>query len=525
MLSTGAARSVGVKLFYQLGFTNYLFVVLLYLLGQSLALIFYVLARQCFPDSNEYHDYAPILPNNEDGVVDNTVGDEEYPRGDDSSYRKQQQQQQHLPQQHAVLELSFLARPFTSTAKVSQYQPKKFTVAHSNEDEDEDAEHHSAARQAHPFLHHSQSAPLVEHHSSQAEIPTTIIPQTAATTTTTAAAVANDDCKEMLHRAQSMPLPARRQSLRRQGSRTCLTEESSHAVVWIHSIPWYIKPMIPGLANLANAALKWASFIYVAASIAEMLMSGMELVLSVCLARIVRKRQVSSQRWMGVGIVAAGLWVVHAADYVMDTRHHESLSSSSAMTREGNEFDKLGNDTDVFMTDEKPLSLEQHQHQKEHWIGALLIVGQCLTAVGQDIAEEIFLQEADFPATLLLGMEGIYGLIFGIPLYLLLAPEPISVTLKQMEASSWELTYMILLTFIFLATGIFNIWTTGATSSMTRNMWKNIRTIAVWLLGLILFYALGNDELGEAWIVPDSFFILAGFLIMLSGIYVYYENK
>ena len=46
----------------------------------------------------------------------------------------------------------------------------------------------------------------------------------------------------------------------------------------------------------------------------------------------------------------------------------------------------------------------------------------------------------------------------------------------------------------------------------------------VWLVGLGIFY-LGNSSIGEEWLVPDSFFILAGFLLMLCGIYVYYENK
>ena len=311
-----------------------------------------------------------------------------------------------------------------------------------------------------------------------------------------------------------MPLPSHnRRRLRRQGSKTGLTQESQDAVAWIHCIPWQLKPLLPGLFNLANAALKWASFIYVAASIAEMLMAGLELVLSVCVARAVRKRQISAVRWAGVGTVAVGLWVVHAAD-VLDTKQRQEMNQLKEEAAAAESSDETDTAADMV----KRLN-------RDHVVGALLIVGQCLTAVGQDMAEELFMQEADFPATLLLGMEGLYGLLFGIPLYIMFAPESMGATLGGLEASPWEIMYIGILTIVFTVTGIFNIMSTGVTSSMTRNMWKNCRTILVWIWGLALFYSMGNKDLGEEWVTPDSFLILGGFMIMLSGIFIYYKHK
>ncbi|KAL3914822.1 MAG: hypothetical protein SGARI_008329, partial [Bacillariaceae sp.] len=142
------------------------------------------------------------------------------------------------------------------------------------------------------------------------------------------------------------------------------------------------------------------------------------------------------------------------------------------------------------------------------------------------MAEELFLQESNFPATLLLGMEGLFGLILGIPLFLLygLANEDDNnssmASWTALQQSTWTQIYVVLLTIIFTLTGIVNILTTAVTSSMTRNMWKNVRTLMVWIVGLLIYYLGGNNEhLGEEWIIPDSFFILAGFLVMLSGIY------
>lgn len=79
-----------------------------------------------------------------------------------------------------------------------------------------------------------------------------------------------------------------------RGSVTGLTEESKRAVQWVHRIPWYLKPCLTGFFNLLNSAMRWASLVYVAASVAEMLISGLELVLSVVAARIIRKVSVSS---------------------------------------------------------------------------------------------------------------------------------------------------------------------------------------------------------------------------------------
>ena len=49
MVITGASRSVAVKLFYDLGFRNPLFVTILYLTGQGLSLIVYLVSRRSSP--------------------------------------------------------------------------------------------------------------------------------------------------------------------------------------------------------------------------------------------------------------------------------------------------------------------------------------------------------------------------------------------------------------------------------------------------------------------------------------------
>ena len=271
----------------------------------------------------------------------------------------------------------------------------------------------------------------------------------------------------------------RPQKMKRRGSKTGLTAESKDAIAWIHRIPWYLKPAIPGFFNLCNSALRWACLVFVAASTAEILISGLELVFSSFAARIIRKRIISTRRWVGISIVTFGIILVGYAK-VAEKR-------------------------------------EDGAEEQRFLIGNLLIFGQCVFSVLQDLSEEIFMQEANFPATLLLGMEGLFGLVFGIPIYIFFFPEDISWT-------RFNIGYEIGLVFLVLITGILNIRTTEITSSMTRNVWKQFRIMLVWTLGLLVYYIGSGDRLGEAWVFPGSLFVLGGFSVILSGVYFYYSE-
>ena len=143
-----------------------------------------------------------------------------------------------------------------------------------------------------------------------------------------------------------------------------------------------------------------------------------------------------------------------------------------------------------------------------------------------DLSEELFMQEADFPPALLVGMEGLFGLVIACVLYFPVAPllgedpSEVSSALNDRRIIGLSVGWALLVA----VTGIFNIAATGVTSSMTRNVWKNLRTCLIWIIGLSIYYFTGNPDLGEEWAVPGSFYILSGFIVMLVGIYMYYCN-
>jgi len=426
MIVTGAARSVAVQLFFQLGFTQPLFVTLIYLFGQTLALVVYFVSR-------EMDKALQSGPKTSEGTT--PIGDSKHPHpttGDGT--------EDYIGLGEAV---SVPISPLHIIAKGESINIEPIPT--DNYDEE--------------YL--------------------------------------TNDVEQNKIVPANINAPCPKQSHRRLGSASGLTDESKRAAEWIHRVPYYAKPILPGFFNLCNSAMRWTSLIYVSASVAEMLISGLELVLSVMAARYIRKRMISRARWTGVGFVAMGVVLVGFID----------LQSSKAQSPQDEDEESFSLDAKI--------------------IGHFLIFGQCIMSVLQDLAEELFMQEAQFPATLLLGMEGFFGLVFGIFCYYPLAP-----FLGEDPSKSWDLLlgdpklgwYAVGLSILVTLTGIFNILATSVTSSMTRNVWKNLRTVLVWVFALTLFYTTENDALGEEWIVPQSFYTLAGFSVIITGIYAYYTN-
>ena len=120
---------------------------------------------------------------------------------------------------------------------------------------------------------------------------------------------------------QSTGLVSTHSTISAVGSTHGLSRQSEDRIIsLIDLIPWYLKPAIPAVLNLLNSALRWASLVYIDASVAEMLISGLELTLSVVAARIFRGRMVAKSRWVGVSIVAVGVLIIERAN---STKHDD----------------------------------------------------------------------------------------------------------------------------------------------------------------------------------------------------------
>ncbi|KAL7475922.1 hypothetical protein ACHAW6_001815 [Cyclotella cf. meneghiniana] len=443
MVITGAARSVTAKLFYQLGFEHPVFLTFLYLIGQSLSLFPYATYRQwksrrLLASNTETVSDVPCHRQTIDensGKVDLGAINVTERESHVSSAEEPSAETCTTTISNLVYHVVAMNADELDSAKVSTCDIESQDGAEEDEVENFNEPAHCIVKQE-----------MLREHSKR------------------------------LRRINSAELP----------------EESRNAW-WIEKIPWFIKPIVPAVFNLVNAMMRWAALMYIPASVAEMLISGSELVLSVVGTRIVRGRKVTMMRWAGIGVCTVGI--------IMAGYFH----SANAKSGDDNDDDYTSSNKDILT-------------------GTMLILGQSIMSVSQDLSEELFMQEADFPPALLVGMEGLFGLLIASVLYFPVAsltgenPSDIISGLNDRKIVALSIGWALLVT----VTGIFNIAATGVTSSMTRNVWKNLRTCLIWITGLSIYYYTGNPDLGEEWLVPGSFYILLGFVVMLVGIYIYY---
>lgn len=485
MVTTGATRIVSVKLYYQFdSYTGSPFILtLLYLLGQSLALVVYYCQNKWITNRDGF-EKLPVLP---EAPIDGSA--EPVKQIEDLGGCTMEMTRSRQPLGQAPADIEYNA---ALSKKSSSLEDDEDTVSHWTDEADCNNMDLTHLHRREPFEQVSDST-----------------------------------LEDPVESAVSLPhgLPNRRAI--RRGSNTGLTAESHVAVSWwVNAIPWYAKPVIPALFNLCNATLRLASLVYMAASIAEVLISGLELVLSVIAARYIRKRTVAANRWTGVWIVTTGLLLVGLADLATASRKDANRNIGNSTTVEHQAAFDAKSDFSTPLNN----NLQHVSEAKGQWIGILLIIGQCITSVLQDITEEIFMSENDFPPTLLLGMEGLIGFAIGAVGFL-----PMSRILGK--DNPWELlrhdttaaagAFAVYLTLIFTITGIANISTTAATSSMTRNVWKNVRTLLVWAAGLVIHaFTLETTfpVVGEAWSMPSSLMVPVSSVIMCLGIRFYYKD-
>eukprot|EP00578_Thalassiosira_sp_NH16_P006829 CAMPEP_0181115524 /NCGR_PEP_ID=MMETSP1071-20121207/21476_1 /TAXON_ID=35127 /ORGANISM="Thalassiosira sp., Strain NH16" /LENGTH=551 /DNA_ID=CAMNT_0023199733 /DNA_START=56 /DNA_END=1711 /DNA_ORIENTATION=+ len=532
MVVTGAARSIVAKLFFQLGFEHPLFLTLLYLAGQALSLIPYNIWRYSCGRSIDDDD-------DDDASLEKAEDD---PQEEEARRRQSRGEARRVSRRSSTrfaesifslkgdpeAELFFeedaivgerrhsikknIAATTTKPGSIrevtedGQQEPvKKSSIRFADESVDEEQQVEPIAAiedgQDQPVkkssirFDESADKDQVEITAGQEPIKKSSIRFADESNDQEPTPGGNDSTKQSAT-SSTATTNSNRSKMSRSVSVHGLPTESRTAA-FVNRIPWYVKPVVPAFFNLLNSAMRWASLIFVAASVAEMLISGMELVLSVVATRMIRGRNITWIRWVGVAIVTVGIILVGIFDSM--------FAAEEAADVEGE------------------VEAEESSTSKQT-IGIMLILGQSVMSVFQDLAEELFMQEADFPPALLVGMEGSIGLVMALILYFPIAPllgyshSDTGNDLNNAKIIGLSVGWTLLVT----VTGIFNIAATGVTSSMTRNVWKNLRTCLVWIVGLIVFYASGDPDLGEPWVIPGSFYVLIGFSVMLGGVYVYY---
>lgn len=508
MILTGAARTIGIKAFFQLGFDDPFLTALLMLFAHTLAIPLYYLLTYYDTSKNGSKESSKTRSNLNRGDTDPESSTEESEPNDlpiagpDTFTRASSDQ--------STETLSYrIAVPFYYEIFYPQDRPRNGAAAHARDLEATRTKAVTATSSltTQHVQPHNKDERIVEpaFRDEESSVPDISQPEADSASSRKVAFHLSDpesniECpptsRQSPSSTRSLPYAHNEINPPANGQTSCdksvcvnsvkgsvsgITDESRRAVQWIHKIPNCVKPIISSFFNMLDVGFRMLAVLHLAASIMELTASGLELLFSLLAARFIRKREIYTSRWFGASLVLSGLVLVAGSDFANND------SSSLAL-------------------------------------GMLFVVLKTLSACLKDMSQELFMHESRYPAALLLGFEGLYGLILAVVLLFGIGPlfgyvPRIGDLFRTTESTT---STLILILVLFLG-GLYSILGTAVTSSMTRNMWKNFRGLVVWIVGLAIYYS--HEGFGEPFLIPGSFMLLNGFIVMLIGLYAYYYTE
>ncbi|XP_071484700.1 solute carrier family 35 member F6-like [Diadema antillarum] len=250
--------------------------------------------------------------------------------------------------------------------------------------------------------------------------------------------------------------------------------------------------ILPTICDLLGTTLAGIGLLYVSASVWQML-RGSIIIFTGILSKIFLKRQLKWYHWSGMVVTVFGLVLVG-----MSTIFAEENSAQAGQTV----------------------------------LGILLILGgQVMNAI-QMIVEEIFLKKRAYPALQVVGMEGSFGFfILGLIVLpvLYFIPDEEAYTgryedsidaILQIGNSGKLLAFCLLYLFSIAGYNYFGLSVTKSLTAVHRTLIDACRTIVVWIVGLIIYYAF-DPTFGEPFDVTYGILKIDGFMFLLIGTGLY----
>jgi drug/metabolite transporter (DMT)-like permease len=256
---------------------------------------------------------------------------------------------------------------------------------------------------------------------------------------------------------------------------------------------------IPAVFDIFGTGLSLVGIILIPASVWQML-RGAEIVFAALLTVFVLRRRLYGYHWMGVASALLGIICVSTATIMGGSVGSDGSSGGggAAMT----------------------------------FGVAITLISQVIQAA-QIIAEEKLLVDLQMSTLLVVGVEGIWGLlIMTVVVYPILyfCPGPDSEhladpldTIAMIQSSRVIITFVIL---DFVSCAVYNVVGQKITqdmSGMMRVMLEATRTLCVWVFNLIWYYLVDPNSLfGERW-TGWSYLELLGFIFLIVGQTTYGE--
>jgi drug/metabolite transporter (DMT)-like permease len=265
----------------------------------------------------------------------------------------------------------------------------------------------------------------------------------------------------------------------------------------------YLLLGLPAICDLVGTALMSVGLLYLPASVWQMLRGAM-IVFSALLHAFALKRTQHNYMWAGVIIVTLALVIVGLA----------------AVTSNG--LGGTGASRGLII------------------LSIVLTVGSQFIRAIQVILEDYYVHDAELSSYLIVGVEGIWGLVLTIGVFLPICQNIGNVnnegngvhedsldTLRMLgnmpDLIGMSVAYMVAI----LGLNVAGMLVTEITNAVMRTILESMRTMCVWVVQLILFYALRNSDyghkhpgIGERWTM-SSYMQLSGFVLLVTGMFVY----
>jgi hypothetical protein len=259
---------------------------------------------------------------------------------------------------------------------------------------------------------------------------------------------------------------------------------------------------VPAACDLVSSAMIGVGLLFLHASVWQML-RGSNIIFSAIIQAITLKRNNEPYTWWGVGIVTLSLIVVGLAA-VFAT----GLSAVGVST--------LLTIISVVLT----------------------IAGQFLRGV-QVVVEDYVLHDIAISPYLVVGLEGFWGFLATtcviMPIVQFVPSEQEGNGIHEDTVDTFMMLHnlpvliglCILLVIFMFGLNMFGMIVCEITNATMRSIIESTRTVCIWVLQLILYYALQNTEygqhhpgIGEEWSIW-SWMQLAGFGLLVTGMFVY----
>ncbi|KAJ7382373.1 hypothetical protein OS493_035434 [Desmophyllum pertusum] len=250
----------------------------------------------------------------------------------------------------------------------------------------------------------------------------------------------------------------------------------------------------PTVCDLFGTTLGGIGLLYVNASVWQML-RGSIIIFTGVLSKIFLKRKLWPIHWIGMIVTMFGLVLVGLSSVLRD--NHQGTSQGQVV------------------------------------LGIVFILaGQSVSAT-QMIVEELFLKKRKYHPLQVVGMEGLFGIIFMTVLVLpVLYYIPGDQNHHSYENSLDALLMMkndaklLIMSVLYICSiSFYNYFGLSVTKSLTavhRTLIDACRTIVVWLVDLFVYYVF-HEGFGEAWDSKYGIFQVDGFLFLLLGTALYNE--